>query len=286
MLTARWAFNTRQWLNSPENWRLCLASIQPEEVKRLSEFVYSNSAVSSMFGRLLLRRWATTFLNLPASDVLFTRSEKGRPQLVWPKSMEPQYVDVNVSHQGDWVVLSACENGKVGVDVMKVEYAGGKSTSEFFRLMTRQFTTQEWKEITSSEEEWAQLSSFYRHWCLKESFVKALGVGIGYDLQKISFKMSSPLSGVDSLVYDTTVCTGSADDGKWLFEETKLDEKHSCAIAYLPSGSSHVHLRADDVPISFQKFTLTDFLSDLPQLHSVSDELVQKFVEKEMASWL
>jgi phosphopantetheinyl transferase len=50
----------------------------------------------------------------------------------------------NVSHQGDLAVLAGatgCLPGhSLGVDVMKFEYSGGKTLSEFFRIMTRNFS--------------------------------------------------------------------------------------------------------------------------------------------------
>jgi phosphopantetheinyl transferase len=50
----------------------------------------------------------------------------------------------NVSHQGDLAVLAGvtgCLPGHLlGVDVMKFEYCGGKTLSEFFRIMARNFS--------------------------------------------------------------------------------------------------------------------------------------------------
>ena len=45
---------------------------------------------------------------------------------------------------------------------------------EFFRLMRRKFTEDEWCQIRSSgSDHKTQLSVFFRLWCLKESFIKA-----------------------------------------------------------------------------------------------------------------
>lgn len=73
-----------------------------------------------------------------------------------------------------------------------------RDVGEFFRLMRRQFTPDEWRTIegegaaaSGAGEDAAALRSFYRHWCLKESFVKAEGSGLRWDLQRISFKVGS-----------------------------------------------------------------------------------------------
>ena len=71
---------------------------------------------------------------------------------------------------------------------------------EFFRLMRRQFTVDEWNQIERPTFDGAdemsatlgnrQLAAFYRHWSLKESYVKAIGSGLNIDLQRLNFKVS------------------------------------------------------------------------------------------------
>ncbi len=65
-----------------------------------------------------------------------------------------------------------------------------KDLPRFFHLMRRQFTPREWEAIRVGEEEEQQLRTFYRHWCLKESFVKADGGGLGWNLQRLNFVVS------------------------------------------------------------------------------------------------
>lgn len=72
----------------------------------------------------------------------------------------------------------------------------------------------------------------HRHWCLKESFVKAVGKGIGFSLQRLDFHVAS----------DSNISIGEVDSGSslyidnvlargWLFEETMVDEEHCVAVA-------------------------------------------------------
>ena len=58
---------------------------------------------------------------------------------------------------------------------------------KFFALMDRQFTPDEWTKIRKPSEEQQQLQQFYQYWSLKESYVKAVGVGLGLDLRRLSF---------------------------------------------------------------------------------------------------
>ena len=86
----------------------------------------------------------------------------------------------------------------LGVDVMRLQdprFAENESKIlEFFRIMKRQFTTEEWSQICSKNAKLSdQAANFFRFWTLKESFVKAIGHGLGFNLQRLSFSTHSPL---------------------------------------------------------------------------------------------
>ena len=71
---------------------------------------------------------------------------------------------------------------------------------------------------------------FYVFQCLKESYVKAVGVGIGMDLKRIEFHVYSQLA-QSSYVADTRVYIDGEVQENWRFEETLLDDKHCVATA-------------------------------------------------------
>ena len=73
--------------------------------------------------------------------------------------------------------------------------------------------------------------SLYFFQCLKESYVKALGVGIGFEVKRLSFDLRTPV------LEDRAIpaCTTSLKvDGQarqdWTFEETVIDN-HCIAVA-------------------------------------------------------
>ena len=139
-------------------------------------------------------------------------------------------LDYNISHAGDWVVLAAGQ-GRIGVDVMKTTDNRIDRLSEFFRLMTKQFTDKEWQTIRKSGKDEQQLQTFFRHWTLKESYVKAIGTGLNLDLKTLEFHLQSEEL-VEGKVEEGT---GLWLDGKktdlWKFYETKLDCEHFVSVA-------------------------------------------------------
>lgn len=238
---ARWAFDLSAWRPNRHDLLLATACVQPEEKERLAKFVFRNDFDASLIGRLLLRKFVNDSTNSPYESIRFERDARGRPCLGGALRGHP--IDFNVSHQGNYAVLAGLVatdttrkveplKTRVGVDVMKIEYTGGKPLHEFFRIMHRNFSPTEWSYIRSrSGGEWAETQAFMRHWCLKESYVKNIGVGITVDLQSISFSVNTPVLSTQSAVTDTRLSVDNVPMDNWLFEETLLDNEHCVAVA-------------------------------------------------------
>ncbi|XP_025915877.1 L-aminoadipate-semialdehyde dehydrogenase-phosphopantetheinyl transferase-like [Apteryx rowi] len=130
--------------------------------------------------------------------------------------------------------------------------------------MKRQFTEAEWGVIRSMNNEWMQLDMFYRHWALKESFLKAIGVGIGFNLQRIEFNVS-PLQLEIGKVYQETKLLLDGDEEEWTFEETRLDDNHHVAVALgkqeeYRQNHSHVYSMESNQP-RFMLLTFEDLVA-------------------------
>lgn len=282
MESIRWAFNTRLWTPNKGDWMTALSLIQPEEKERICKFVFRKDAKSSIAGRLMMRKFASEILGLPWSDIKFGRTDKGRPFLVNYLPESPD-VDFNVSHQGSWAVLAANCQSKIGVDVMELEYSGGKNIPEFFHTMRRQFTSEEWSHINSFPKESTQLASFYRHWCLKEGVVKALGVGIGFELQRVSFQLNTRELATNMITLDTQVKIDGILDNQWQFEETLLDPSHSVAVArHFDSPQS---IRGTSDAVRFMQMSFDDLIASGDQVTKPDEVAAEEFMSKEETPW-
>ena len=226
----RWAFDLSAWRPSISDLLIATSCIQEEEKLRLAKFVFREDFNASLIGRLMMRCFVQKATNCDYNAIKFDRDERGKPFLVEPKNLR---LDFNVSHQGKYSVLAGTvgTNAKIGVDTMKIEYTGGKSLEEFFRLMTRNFSDSEWGYIKSRDTKNEQLEAFMRNWCLKESYVKNIGVGITVDLRNISFKINSSVLEVKQPVTDTTLTVDGNLVTNWTFHESLIDYDHCVAVA-------------------------------------------------------
>uniref|UniRef100_A0A8C5PXR5 L-aminoadipate-semialdehyde dehydrogenase-phosphopantetheinyl transferase n=1 Tax=Leptobrachium leishanense TaxID=445787 RepID=A0A8C5PXR5_9ANUR len=226
----RWAFHCGSWPPSREEWLLCGQCVQPEEKQRIGQFVFTRDAKAAMVGRLLMRKLIAEKLQIPWDKISLQRTAKGKPFLTNDISSFCPLFNFNVSHQGDYAVLAAEPELQVGIDIMKTDKPGSSSTDEFFRLMNRQFTEKEWSAIKRMRGDWSQLDMFYRHWALKESFIKAIGVGLGFNLQRIEFEVS-PVHMEVGKMYRETKMWLDGEQENWTFEELLLDNQHHVAVA-------------------------------------------------------
>ncbi|KAG2457010.1 L-aminoadipate-semialdehyde dehydrogenase-phosphopantetheinyl transferase isoform X4 [Polypterus senegalus] len=232
MESVRWAFRCGSWSPSCSEWLLAARCVQREEKDRIGQFVFAKDSKSAMAGRLLIRKLITEKMNIPWNEIHLERTPKGKPVLAKPvlHNISQKY-NFNISHQGDYVVLAAEPGFQVGVDVMKTSRPGSTTTVDFFKIMKRQFTDHEWKVIKSAGSELKQLDMFYRHWTLKESFIKAIGTGVSFNLQRIEFHLSTKQMNVEEVKKDTKLLLDGEQEDNWVFEECMLDSNHHVAVA-------------------------------------------------------
>ncbi|XP_072254748.1 L-aminoadipate-semialdehyde dehydrogenase-phosphopantetheinyl transferase [Pyxicephalus adspersus] len=186
----RWAIPCARWAPSREEWLLCARCIQPEEKQRIGQFVFTRDAKAAM---------VYSYYNAKI---------------------------ISCSHSKP-ITAAPCSTSFLPLELAP---EGSGSTEEFFRLMHRQFTEKEWHSIKSMAGDWAKLDMFYRHWALKESFIKAIGVGLGFSLQRVEFEVS-PITMEVGKVYTETRMWLDEEPENWSFEEMLLDDKHHVAVA-------------------------------------------------------
>ncbi|NWI21629.1 ADPPT transferase, partial [Crypturellus soui] len=231
MGSVRWAFPCGAWRPRRDEWLLAARLVQREERERLGRFVFTRDAKAALAGRLLIRKLIAEKLCIPWNEICLQRTSKGKPFLANDIPSTCSNYNFNVSHQGDYAVLAAEPELQVGIDIMKTSLPGSSSIPNFFRIMNRQFTETEWSVIKSMNNEWMQLDMFHRHWALKESFLKAIGVGIGFNLQRIEFNVSPLQLEIGKVYQETKMLLDEDKEEEWTFEETRLDESHHVAVA-------------------------------------------------------
>ena len=260
-----WAFNIDQWTPSEEEWAEALSLIEEEERNRVNRFKFpvgggvyvtgrhNSSAKSTLIGRLMILALMSREVFDDRKDAQLARTSKNKPCLRNPPNYDFNF---NVSHSGSWVVLAWDWCQLVGVDVMKVEVRGRDKRVEYFlKDFKTCFTSHEWDFIQSGvaptinthiDADTGRLHRFYWLWTLKEAYIKAVGIGLGFTLDRADFFIQNAeveeghredfgdKEGHKKTVATSKVAIDSQLMPDWKFETCYLDPDHVVTLGYGP----------------------------------------------------
>jgi len=234
----RWAINFEKWSPTEEVWQKAISMVPQEERARIMRFKRPTAtgyvvgkdnpnAKSSLIGQLLLRKMAHVQLGIPHREIHLDRTKEGKPYLVNPSTKFPNF-NFNVSHSGEFVAGGCEPQWVVGVDVMETQLRRAEPVSEFFRTMRSCFTVTEWRTIEGGGDDKANLRLFFIHWTLKESYIKAVGIGLGFELQRAEFTLSADKA-------TAVIAVDGVHQTSWHFEIHSIED-HVSAVAYGPAS--------------------------------------------------
>jgi len=157
-----------------------------------------------------------------------------------------KYWNFNVSHHGKYVCIVSHSDQLVGTDIVDISTRsnGINSAAEFIEIFKDQLTPNETLHILSEPDEVSRYSAFFIHWALKESYIKAIGLGLGFNLKEIEFSVtvmtrhddstpSSSSSSTPSSGFATATIQG-VPRSDWRFDFFSLDHNHLMAVARGP----------------------------------------------------
>ncbi|XP_047322722.1 L-aminoadipate-semialdehyde dehydrogenase-phosphopantetheinyl transferase-like isoform X2 [Impatiens glandulifera] len=188
----RWLVDISEWEPSPQDFSAALSSLPQLDHHSITRFVKLEDRKRALVSRLLQYSLVHQVLGIPFQDILIKRTFEGKPYLEgsdYSKTLDFPNFNFNVSHHGDYVAIASEPISLIGVDIVAPSTPiGNKETvPEFISSFTSYFSTLEWSNIVNAANHDQMLTNFYRYWCLKESYVKAIGKGVGERLDKVEF---------------------------------------------------------------------------------------------------
>jgi phosphopantetheinyl transferase len=133
--------------------------------------------------RIVLRHLFSIYhADYPPAYWRFGKSETGRPQIDRSQSK----LEFNLTHTGNILLIAVASSGSPGIDAERL----GRFI-DVSAIASRYFSCGEAQQILDAAPE-IQNELFLRSWTLKESAVKATGLGLSRALKRFSF--SSPMT--------------------------------------------------------------------------------------------
>jgi 4'-phosphopantetheinyl transferase len=150
------------------------------ERNRAHRFVFKEHRRRFVAAHCGLRRVVGKFLQLDPKMIRFSAHRSGKPKL------EDVSVDLrfNLSHSGERALVALTVGREVGIDIEQ------HISLDYLTLASTVFSETE-VEALSNLALHDRCSAFYRGWTRKESFVKARGDGLAFDLKAFDVSLAS-----------------------------------------------------------------------------------------------
>ena len=144
------------------------------ERARANKFMHQKNRDGFVIARGILRSLLAKYLNCAPQDLNFLSGEHGKLYL------ENSSLEFNISHSRDAVLYAFSLNNPVGIDVEFI-----RKDFAYADIAKRFFSSTEVAGLVSLPKNLQCLGFFYT-WARKEAFIKAIGKGVFYDLNKFS----------------------------------------------------------------------------------------------------
>lgn len=198
--------------------------LTPEELARNGRFVFEQGRREHLITRALVRTTLTRYQ--PAVDPRDWRFEIGpfgRPEIAAP--IVTPMLRFNLSHTHGLIVCLVAADREIGVDVEDTT----RDSLAGLDIADRYFSPIEVAELRSLPTD-AQPSRFFDYWTLKESYIKARGLGLQLPLDQFSLHLDSVAAPAQPI--QISFGPGIADDPQtWQFSLGDLTPRHRLATA-------------------------------------------------------
>lgn len=152
-----------------------------DERDKQQRYRFAKDRHSALITRALVRSVLSHYAKIAPQDWRFVKGEKDKPEIA--NSTQP--LRFNLSHTDNLIVCAVAIQHDIGIDV---EYT--PRDNDILAIADRYFSPIEVKELFSLPTE-QQRSRFFDYWTLKESYIKACGLGLAIPLDHFSFHIGS-----------------------------------------------------------------------------------------------
>lgn len=202
--------------------------LDPWELERYRRFRNEKAALQHLMGRVLVRTTLSRYVDVPPAAWRFVVNAFGCPSIATPSGTGLTF---NLSHTAGLVACAVTRGMDVGVDVERV-----RRHADIEKLARHSFAPAETASILAAPSE-ERHELFFAYWTLKESYIKARGMGLALPLDGFAFDISQPSPRVSF----TEKCPD--DPGRWAFFRERPTLEHRLALAVSGGGAPCVSYR-------------------------------------------
>ncbi|RFB83237.1 phosphopantetheinyl transferase [Rhizobium leguminosarum bv. trifolii] len=200
-----------QYSRNERDWNRWMRSLSQDERDRAATYRFEGDRASFMAGRYLLRRLLSGHLGTVPGAVVFVADKHGKPRLEGCDA--PQFSLANADGLVAVAVASGCDHLGIDCERADVEIEAA-AVESYCNVDERRWLA----ELPAGERAQTAVAL----WTLKESYLKALGVGLREDPRNVAFAWKD---GIPGLV------DGGDRDRRWHHRLVESGSRHVVALA-------------------------------------------------------
>lgn len=191
--------------------------LAPDEQKKANRFYFKSDRVHFIVARGALRDILSHYLDVSPQSIEFSYGPFGKPDLMGRAA--GSHLRFNVSHSNGIAVYAIARNREIGVDLELI-----REEPALLDIAERFFSPLEILALREIPRE-RQSVAFFNCWTRKEAYVKALGDGIPYGMDRFTVSLAPG---------ETAAFRSSEDDpedvGNWLLMELPVVQGYASAL--------------------------------------------------------
>lgn len=192
------------WLIESEKTDLSFAQgyalLPIDEQERANRFYFAKDREAYVLCRAMLRQRLASYMNHPPAAITFNYNLHGKPFVQAPQTN----ICFNMSHSHGMLLLGFAQDSNLGVDIEKI-----RPDVKVDEIAARFFSKTEIEALRNLPES-EKIEGFFKTWAQKEAFIKAMGEGLSYPLNR--FSVNTNPKEMNSLV---SIDEASASKDEW-----------------------------------------------------------------------
>lgn len=202
----------------------CLNVLGEKGRERISFFKFKQVQESYIISQGGLRLLLAYYLGVPGENVQLGRLSKGKPF-----SIDNPTLRFNMSNSGRKVVYAFSLDEEIGIDLERI-----REMSDLDELIEKNYSTPERSYINKLPGK--RLYRFFKFWTIKESYLKAIGVGMRIPPEDLEFS-------VQNGTYKLEAIKGEVDTEDWIFKDFELEDGAYTGTLTIKNVTANISLR-------------------------------------------
>ena len=191
--------------------------LSKDEYQRAERFYHLTDRRRFIAGRGILRKIISAYLALAPDEAQFTYNEYGKPFISTDQNRGA--LSFNLSHSNGMALYAVTRGRRVGIDVeyMRDDFATLEVAERFFSK--NEFEAL--KRVPINQ----RTKAFFNCWSRKESYIKAIGMGVSYPLERFTVSLVSNVA--PALL---KVDADATEAARWNMYELDVGEEYAAAL--------------------------------------------------------